>query len=219
MNSKKKGNGKPGPSSQRTRVRRVPANGDYDRETIYQIFDDAYIAQVAYCDGTQARVIPMVIWRTDNFLYIHGSTKSKLMKDLASGLEACITVTHVDGLVLARSAFHHSMNYRSVVLYATAENVVDPELKWKALEAFMDQLLPGRWQEARTPNQQEMKATMVLRFPIEEASAKVRRGGPNDEEEDYQLPVWAGVVPLVNHRGNPIPDTRLRPGTALPDYL
>ncbi|MDJ0840032.1 MAG: pyridoxamine 5'-phosphate oxidase family protein [Acidobacteriota bacterium] len=207
------------PPTERTRVRRSAKRGIYDKETVYAIVDAAYVGTVAYAAAGKVRQIPMAIWREGDALYIHGSTASGLMRDLAAGAEACIAVTHLDGLVLARSAFHHSMNYRSVVLYGKGREVVEAEAKERALDAFMNHLTPGRLSEVRPPTAQELKGTMVLAFPLDEASAKIRTGGPIDDEEDYKLPVWAGQVPLKLVTGEPLPDDRLKSGTATPAYL
>jgi nitroimidazol reductase NimA-like FMN-containing flavoprotein (pyridoxamine 5'-phosphate oxidase superfamily) len=169
-------------------------------------------------DG-QPYVIPTGYARIDDQLYIHGSAASRMLRNLAKGVDVCVTVTHVDGLVLARSAFHHSINYRSVVVLGIAALVEDEDEKYKALEAFTEHVIPGRWPEIRWPNQLEMKATSVLRLPINEASAKIRTGGPKDDEEDYSMDVWAGVLPLKNVAGEPVSDDRLSAEIPIPDHV
>jgi nitroimidazol reductase NimA-like FMN-containing flavoprotein (pyridoxamine 5'-phosphate oxidase superfamily) len=190
--------------TERTRVRRLPDRGAYDVETIHAILDAGFLCHVGIVEGTSPVVIPTAYARVGEFIVLHGSSKSRLMMVLGAGGEACVTVTHVDGFVMARSAFHHSINYRSVIVYGRGEAIVDPAEKYAALEAFMERLHPGRWREVRPPNLQELKATGVVRIPIEEASAKLRAGGPLDDPEDMTLDVWAGVVPLVTSRAEPI---------------
>jgi hypothetical protein len=163
-------------------------------------------------------VVPTAYWREDDTVYVHGSSASRTLRSLRGGIEVCIAVTHLDGLVLARSGFHHSINYRSVMIFGTAELVEDADEKMAALKAFMDRITPGRWDEVRPPDDQEFKATMVLRVPLEEVSAKVRIGPPIDDDEDYALPCWAGVVPLGIAIGDPIPDPKLADGIPVPDY-
>jgi nitroimidazol reductase NimA-like FMN-containing flavoprotein (pyridoxamine 5'-phosphate oxidase superfamily) len=193
-----------GAPTDRTRVRRLPDRGAYDQETIRAILDTAFVCHVGIVEGASPVVIPTAYARVGDFVVLHGSSKSRLMTVLGAGGEACVTVTHIDGFVMARSAFHHSINYRSVVVFGRGEAIVDPGEKYAALEAFMERLHPGRWREVRPPNPQELKATAVVRIPIEEASAKLRMGGPLDDPEDMALDVWAGVVPLVTHRAEPI---------------
>ena len=207
------------PYSERVKVKRVPTRGQYDRETIYRIVDQAFMCHVGFSRGEHVSVIPMVYWRKDNHLYLHGSTASGLMRLLASGVEACISITVLDGLVFSRSAFHHSANYRSVVLYAVGQPVSDAAEKVELFEHFFQVLSPGRWEALREPNAKELKATAVLAFDLSEASAKIRTGGPVDDEADYQLPVWAGVVPLALSSGEVISDGRLAPGTVVPRNL
>jgi len=203
----------------RTKLRRLPARGSHELETIYRILDAAFLAHVGFCVDGQPFVIPTLFGREDDILFIHGSAASRMLRQLEHGVPACITVTHVDGLVLARSAFHHSMNYRSVVAFGTARKIDDPDRKMHALNVVSDHLIKGRWDEVREPNDKEMKQTLVLEFAIEEASAKVRTGGPVDDEEDYALPVWAGVLPLSLKAKSAQPDPRLIEGTQLPDYI
>jgi nitroimidazol reductase NimA-like FMN-containing flavoprotein (pyridoxamine 5'-phosphate oxidase superfamily) len=188
----------------RTRVRRLPDRGAYDRETIDAILDTAFVCHVGIVDGGSPVVIPTAYARVGDHVILHGSAKSRLLQALATGAPACLTVTHVDGFVMARSAFHHSINYRSVVLFGRGEAILDDVEKHAALEAFMERLHPGRWREVRPPSAQELKATAVVRIPIVEASAKLRKGGPLDDAEDMAIDVWAGVVPLSLARGEPI---------------
>ncbi len=204
--------------SERTRVRRVPDRGVYDRETIDQILDEALIAHVGFeVDGAPA-VIPTAFWRTKDRFYFHGSSTSRMVRVLRDGVPCCVCVTLLDGIVLARSAFHHSMNYRSVVIYGRATELSEPDRKQAALEAFTEKLAPGRWRGIRLPTPQELNATAVMSLPIDEASAKVRSGPPVDEEADYALPVWAGVVPLRMAAAEPVPDPRLPPSVPIPEH-
>jgi nitroimidazol reductase NimA-like FMN-containing flavoprotein (pyridoxamine 5'-phosphate oxidase superfamily) len=205
--------------TERTKLRRLPARGSHELETIYKILDAAFLAHVGFCVDGQPFVIPTLFGRKENTLFIHGSAASRMLRELDKGVPACVTVTHVDGLVLARSAFHHSMNYRSVVAFGTTRKINDPERKRHALKGISDHLINGRWDDVREPNEREMKQTTVLEFAIEEASAKIRTGGPIDEEEDYALPVWAGVLPLSLKAQQPRADERLAPGTELPRYI
>ena len=200
--------------SARTRVRRVPARADYERATVEAILDEGLVAHLGFAVDGQPYVIPTLHARIGGEVYIHGSSASRAIRTLGGGLPACLTVTLLDGLVLARSAFHHSMNYRSAVVLGTARLVEGPEERLRALEAFTERLVPGRWDEVRPPSRQELKATRVLALSLDEASAKLRTGGPVDDEEDYALPVWAGVVPLEVRAGAPVPDERLADGTA-----
>lgn len=205
--------------TERTKVKRLPARGAYDRETIYSILDEAFICHVGYVFDGQPYVIPTGYARIGDDLYIHGSSASRMLRNLAQGIDVCVTVTLIDGLVLARSAFHHSVNYRSVVILGKAELVEDPSEKDKALEAFTNHIIPGRWPEIRWPNELELKATSVLKLPIEEASAKIRVGDPKDDEEDYSMNVWAGVLPLELKPGTPRPDARLADDTPIPEHV
>lgn len=205
--------------TERTRLRRIPKRGVFDRETIYAILDEAFICHVGFSINGQPYVIPTAFARIGDDLYIHGSSASRMLRNLADGIDVCVTVTLLDGLVLARSAFHHSMNYRSVVILGNAELVDKADEKNEALEAFTEHVIPGRWKDVRWPNDLELKATTVLRLPIEEASAKVRTGGPVDDEEDYELDVWAGVLPFEFTHGDPISDDRNKPGTEVPENI
>ena len=203
----------------RTKVKRLPDRGHYDRETIYAILDEALICHVGFVVDGHPYVIPTGFARVGNDLYIHGSSASRMLRNLAMGVDICVTVTLIDGLVLARSAFHHSINYRSVVILGKAELVEDADQKYKALEAFTEHMIPGRWADVRWPTELELKATSVLRLPIEEASAKIRVGDPKDDEEDYAMNVWAGVLPLRSHMDTPEPDKRMRDGIDVPGYV
>jgi len=194
------------PPSPRAQVRRLPERGAYDRQTIYAILDEGLVCHVGFASEGQPYVIPMNYGRDGDRLFLHGSAASRLMRGLEAGSPACLTVTLLDGLVLARSAFHHSMNFRSVVLFGVATPVVDPEGKTAALRAISEHLLPGRWDSVRPPNARELAATTVLEVPLGEASAKVRTGPPRDDPEDLAMPVWAGVLPLALTPGEPVPD-------------
>jgi len=184
------------PPSETCRIKRVARNAAYDLETIYPIIDEALICHVGITSEEGPVVIPMVHWRVENRLFIHGATSSRLMRQLAAGNPACITLTLVDGLVLARSAFHHSMNYRSVVLFGKGSAVEDEVQKGQYMQEFMEKICPGRNDQARPPSAQELKATQVIAFPIDQVSAKIRKGMPRDDAEDMGLGVWSGVVPL-----------------------
>jgi hypothetical protein len=203
----------------RTQVKRLPKRGKYDAETVHKILDEAFVCHVGFVADGQPYVIPTNFGRVGDTLYLHGSAASRMLRTLSQGIPVCVTVTLVDGLVLARSAFHHSVNYRSVVILGTAKVVEDPNEKMEALRLFTEHIMKGRWDEIRWPNEQEMKGTTVLALPLEEVSAKVRVGGPVDDEEDYSLPVWAGVLPLNTTTAAPVPDTRLKAGTPVPNYI
>lgn len=204
-----------GTVSSRVRVRRMPARADYERATIDAILDEGLVAHLGYAVDGQAYVIPTLHARVGDRVYVHGSSASRTVRALAAGAQACLTVTLLDGVVLARSAVHHSVNYRSVVVLGKAQAIADPERKLAAIRAFAERLVPGRWEEVREPTPKELKAIQVLSLPLSEASAKLRSGGPLDDEEDYSLPCWAGVVPLRTVPGQPIPDPRLAPGVPL----
>ena len=203
----------------RTSLKRLPKRGHFDRETIYAILDEAFFCHVGFVVEGQPYVIPTGFARAQDELLIHGSAASRMMRNLADGIDVCVTVTLVDGLVLARSAFNHSVNYRSVVILGRAEVVTEESEKNAALEAFTEHIIPGRWAEVRWPTKLELKATTVLRLPINEASAKIRTGDPVDDDEDYALNTWAGVLPLAITPGEPIPDTKLTKGIAVPDHV
>ena len=205
--------------SERAQLRRLPNRGSHELETVCQILDAGFLAHVGFNVDRQPFVIPTLYGREGEALYLHGSAASRMLRELDCGIPACVTVTLVDGLVLARSAFHHSMNYRSVVAFGTARKIHDLGQKTEALRVISEHLIRGRWDEVRLPNEKELKATAVLEFTMEEASAKVRAGPPMDDEEDYALPVWAGVLPLILTPRAAIPDSRLAEGTPLPKYV
>jgi len=205
--------------TEKTSLKRIPNRGNFDREVINSILDEAFICHVGFVANGQPFVIPTAYGRVGDEMYIHGSAASRMMKSLADGIDLCVTVTLIDGLVLARSAFHHSINYRSIVIIGNAEMVTGEDEKRKALEAFTEHLIPGRWNDVRQPTELELKATIVLRLPISEASAKVRTGDPVDDEEDYSIPVWAGVLPLALKAGEPIDDARLDPSIKPQEYV
>jgi nitroimidazol reductase NimA-like FMN-containing flavoprotein (pyridoxamine 5'-phosphate oxidase superfamily) len=206
-------------ATERTRVRRLPKRGAYDSETINSILDEAFVCHIGFVVDGQPYVIPTGFARIDNDLYIHGSSASRMLRSLAEGVQVCVTVTLVDGLVLARSAFHHSMNYRSVVILGKATLIEEPQEKDRAMEALTEHIVPGRWKDVRWPTELELKATSVLKVPIEEASAKIRTGGPVDDEEDYAMDVWAGVLPLKVSPSQPINDERLAQEIEPPKYI
>jgi nitroimidazol reductase NimA-like FMN-containing flavoprotein (pyridoxamine 5'-phosphate oxidase superfamily) len=206
------------PPSDRTTVKRIPQRAAYDRATIDRILDEGLICHVGFTVDGQTFVVPTIHVRRGDTVCLHGSPASRTLQALARGVEACLTVTLLDGLVLARSALHHSMNYRSVVLFGRASVVDDPAEKGAILVALTEHLIPGRWADVRGPTDRELRQTLVLSMPIEEASAKVRSGPPLDDEADYELPVWAGVVPLRLAAGSPVDDPRLKPGVQPPEY-
>ena len=206
------------PKTQRTMLKRLPKRGVYDRQLVYGILDEGFICHVGFAMASQQFVIPTGYARVDDALFIHGSQVSRMLRVLSSGIDVCVTVTLVDGLVLARSAFHHSVNYRSVVIFGHAVKVEEREAKLAALFAFSEQVIPGRWNDVRQPTEQELKATTVLCLPLVEVSAKVRTGPPIDDEEDYALNFWAGVVPLKLVAGAPVPDPRLPADIEVPQY-
>jgi uncharacterized protein len=204
----------------RVRVRRAPEKGRYDRATIDAVLDAGLLAHLAFVDGEQPVCIPMLYARVGDRVYVHGSTASRTMRALGAGAATCLSVTLVHGLVLARSAFEHSANYESVVLFGRLEDVPDPHDRLTAYEAFTEKLLPGRWDEVRQPSRKELKATTILALPIDEASAKVRTGPPDDDDtEDAELDTWAGVVPIVTGFGEPEPSPGLRPGIAISESV
>jgi len=206
------------PRTERTTLRRLPKRGSFDRALIHEVLDQALICHVGFVVDGRPFVIPTIHVRIGDRLFFHGSPSSRMLKALAEGVEVCVTVTLVDGLVLARSAFHHSMNYRSVMVFGTARAVENPEEKFRVLKALSNHLIKGRWEEVRTPSAAELNATLVLSLPIEEASAKVRTGPPVDDEEDYALPVWAGVLPMALTAGAAISDPKLNSTTIPPSY-
>ena len=206
------------PQTDRTKLKRLPKRGHFDRETVNAILDEGFICHVGFTVEGDPFVIPTGYARAGDKLYIHGSQASRMLRTLSGGLDACVTVTIVDGLVLARSAFHHSMNYRSVLVFGRATLVDDPKEKYDALVALSEHIVKGRWADVREPTEEEMIQTTVLSLPIEEASAKIRTGPPLDDEEDYALPIWAGVVPLKLVAGEPVNDPRLPAEIPVPEY-
>jgi len=206
----------------RTTIKRLPARGSYDRERIYRILDEGLVCHLGFALEGAPFVIPTGYARVGDHLYVHGSAASRTLRTLAGGVDVCVTVTLLDGLVLARSAFHHSMNYRSVVVFGRAVPIEEPAAKLAALRAIVEQLVPERWDQVRAPNAQELKATLVLALPLQEASAKIRSGPPLDDEADHALPVWAGVIPLRLTASPPIDDARLAvgltPAAGVTDY-
>jgi len=203
----------------RTQVKRLPKRGKYDRETVYSILDSGFVCHVGFSVDGQPYVIPTNYGRSGDIVYLHGSAASRMLRTLSEGVPVSVTVTHVDGLVLARSAFHHSVNYRSVVILGTARLVEDPAEKMEALRVFTEHVMKGRWDDVRKPTEQELKATSVLALALEELSAKVRTGGPNDDAPDYDLPVWAGVLPLETVPKQPVADPNRKNDPAIPEYL
>lgn len=209
-------------STDRTVPTRAPDRASYDKELVHSILDEAYVCHLGFVRDGAPVVLPTLFARVGERLYVHGSTGSRPLRMTGKadpGLPVCLTVTHVDALILARSAFHHSMNYRSVVVHGTAYDVTDPEEKRLALDALVDHVVPGRSQDSRPANKKELAATAVIRLDLNEVSAKLRTGGVNDEPEDLALPHWAGVVPLRKGYGTPVGDPHLAPGTEVPDYL
>lgn len=208
------------PPSERTRVRRLPERGVYDREAIHAILDEAPICHLAWVtDEGTPRVVPTIHSRVGDTLYVHGSPASRTLRAIADGREVCVVATLLDGLVLARSAYHHSMNYRSVVVYGRPRVVTDRREQLEACRAIVRHVLPGREDDARMPTERELQQTTIVAIPLEEASAKVRTGPPKDDPQDLELPIWAGVVPVRTVLGEPEPAPDLRPGVASPDYL
>jgi uncharacterized protein len=204
--------------TERTRVVREPHRGVYDRQEIYKILDEGIVCHVGFTSDAQPFVIPTLYARVGDAIYFHGSAASRTLRGAAAGVSVCVTVTLTDGLVLARSVFNHSMNYRSVVALGKATLVDAPAEKLEALHAFTEKILPGRWEDARQPNEKELKATSILKLPLAEISAKVRSGPVQDDEEDYALPVWAGIVPLHLQADAPIRDERCDPAIPTPPY-
>jgi len=206
------------PPTERTRVVREAHRGVYDRETIYKILDEGFVCHVGFVVDDQPYVIPTLFARVGEAIYFHGSAASRMLRNLSDGIPVCVTVTLTDGLVLARSVFNHSMNYRFVVALGKASLVDSPEEKLEALRAFTERILPGRWNDARQPNEKELKATSILRLPLTEASAKIRTGPPMDDAVDCALPVWAGVIPLHLTAGTPIRDEKCDASISTPAY-
>jgi len=207
------------PTTERSRVRRLHERGSHEREAVHVVLDAGRFAHVGYVIDGQPYVTPTLYWREGDSLYWHGSSASRMLRQVKGGVPACVTVSHFDGLVLARSGFHCSVNYRAVMAFGRAHAVEDEAAKRKALDVFLEHVLPGHPAHMREPNAQELKATTVVGMEIEEATAKVRTGPPKDDDEDYALDCWAGVVPLSTVVGEPIPDPKLKPGIAIPDYV
>jgi uncharacterized protein len=207
------------PIRSRITVRRKPERGIYDAPTIESILDAGFVCHVGFVENGQPFVIPTLYARVENQVYLHGSPRSRILRPVEHGLPLCITITHVDGLVLARSAFHHSINYRSVMILGPGRVIIDPAEKEAALSALVDHIVPGRSAAVRGPNTKELKATQVLAVPIEESSAKVRTGPPLDDDGDYSLPIWAGILPMHQQALEPIADPRLDSGIPLPEHL
>ncbi|MEE4546399.1 pyridoxamine 5'-phosphate oxidase family protein [Streptomyces sp. V4-01] len=209
----------PYPPSDLTVPTRLRERASYDRAVVHGILDDGYVCHLGFVRDGRPVVLPTLYARSGERLYVHGSTGSRPLRGASAGLAVCLTVTHVDGLVLARSAFHHSLNYRSVVVHGTARQVTDPAEKSAALDAIVEQVVPGRAADSRRANSRELAATAVLRLDLAEVSAKIRTGGPSDEPEDAALPYWTGVVPVTRGHGQPLPADDLDPAVALPGYL
>jgi uncharacterized protein len=203
----------------RTVLRRIPERGSHDAATIHAILDAGFLAHVGFQVESQPFVVPTLYGREGEELFLHGSAASRMLRELETGVPACVGVTLVDGIVLARSAFNHSMNYRSVILFGTATKIADTELKTHALRVISEHVIPGRWNEVRGPSEKELKATTVLKFVTEEASAKIRSGPVCDDEEDYSFPAWAGILPLQLVSGRPVPDERLIAGIEVPAHV
>ena len=203
----------------RTAVRRLPKRGSHDRDVLNAILDEGLVCHVGFVANGQPYVIPTTYGRVGEVLYVHGSAASRMLKAMTGGIPVCVTVTHLDGLVLARSAFHHSMNYRSAMVLGMAQEVVDPEERWAALRAIVDHVVPGRWDAVRGPSEIEMRATLVLRLAIDEASAKIRTGPPLDEDEDLDRDVWAGVIPFELQALAPVEDPRAPRPIPMPDHV
>ncbi len=207
------------PQTKRNQVRRLAKRGKYDKTSIYQILDEGFLCQLAFVVDEQPFVIPTLYARVEDSIYIHGSQISRMLKTLAEGVRLCLTVTLVDGLVLARSAFHHSINYRSAIIFGSGILIENDKEKLLALKAISDRLVPHRWEDCRQPNTKELNVTSVIRIEIEEASAKIREGMPIDDQEDYDLPIWAGIVPIHKNFGPPVRDEKLSETVDLPNYL
>tara|TARA_R110002073_G_scaffold72537_1_gene177646 strand:- start:675219 stop:675869 length:651 start_codon:yes stop_codon:yes gene_type:complete len=203
----------------KTKVKRAPKRGHYDSETIYKILDADFICQVGFVFNGYPVVIPTIYGRKDDWIYFHGASVSRMLVAMEKGVPISINVTQTDGIVLARSAFHHSLNYHSVTVFGQAEVVTDSNERLEALKVVSDQIIPGRWEEARLPNAKELKATKVLKLQLTEASAKIRTGPPKDEKEDYHLDIWAGVIPIEKKYGQPIADPELKVGIEVPNSV
>lgn len=203
----------------RSKINRIPKRAHYDRDTIYPIVDAALICHVGFVRDGQPFVIPTIHARDEDAIILHGAKASRLLKTAAEGVPLCVTVTHLDGLVLARSVFHHSMNYRSAVLFGAGRIVDELDEKLEAMRILTEHIMPGRWEDSRQPSPKELNATTMVRMEIEDASAKVRTGAPGDEDEDYDLPIWAGVLPMTTQYGTPIVDEAMRMELPVPDYI
>lgn len=210
---------KPSGPSERIRVRRLPKRARYDWESVRAILDAAFLCHVGYVIDRQPFVTPTCYWRYDRQVLLHGSFASRMLETVGAGIDVCVTVSIVDGLVLARSGFHHSINYRAAMLFGRARALTEEAQKREAMEAFVERFYPGRWASLRPVTRKELKATTVLALDIDEASAKIRTGGPIDDADDYALPIWAGVIPIAPRRLAAIPDPRLLPGVAEPERL
>ena len=206
-------------AADRSKINRLRERGSYDKETIYKIIDEAYYCHISFVVNDQPFIIPTIHARIDDEIILHGAVASRLLKHVQAGKEVCIAVTHLDGLVLARSVFHHSMNYRSVVMFGKGKLISDTKEKIKAAKAITDHVMPGRWDDARQPNKKELDSTAFVAVEIDDASAKIRTGPPLDEEDDYQLPVWAGEVPVSLVKNKPVRDSKLDEEIKMPDYL
>jgi nitroimidazol reductase NimA-like FMN-containing flavoprotein (pyridoxamine 5'-phosphate oxidase superfamily) len=205
--------------TERTQVKRRSQRGCYDRETVHRILDEAFLCHVGFIADGRPVVIPTAYGRDGDRIYLHGAPLNRTLRAMADGLDVCVTVTLIDGLVLARSAFHHSINYRSVVIFGRAREVKDREAKQRALRVFTDHVIRGRWEDVREPHQQETDGTLVVELPLEEVSAKIRSGPPIDDAADMSLPVWAGVLPVALVTGAPVADPLMAEGIAAPEYV
>ncbi|WP_457610385.1 pyridoxamine 5'-phosphate oxidase family protein [Lutibacter sp.] len=205
--------------TKKTKVKRSPKRGFYDKKTIYKILDNHFVCQIAFVYEGYPVVIPTIYGRDNDNLYMHGATVSRMLLELEKGVPISINITQTDGIVLARSAFHHSLNYQSVTIFGEATLVIGENERLKALKIISDQIIPNRWDEVRLPNEKELKATKILKIPIIEASAKIRQGPPSDEKEDYNLPIWAGVIPITSIIQNPISDPKLKEGIPIPESV
>ncbi len=205
--------------TKKTKVKRAPKRGFYESETIYKILDTHFICQIAFVHDGYPVIIPTIYGRNGDNIYIHGASVSRMLLNLEKGFPISLNVTQTDGIVLARSAFHHSLNYQSVTIFGEAMLVTDENERYKALKIISDQIIPNRWEEVRLPNDKEMKATKILKIPITEASAKIRTGPPVDDKPDYDLPIWAGVLPINTSFGNPIADPVLKEGIPIPESI
>ncbi len=205
--------------TKRSKLNRHPERGSFDKETIYKIIDEAFYCHVSFIQNGKPFVIPTIHARMEDKIILHGAKASRMLKHISAGNEVCIAITLIDGLVFARSVFHHSMNYRSVVMFGSGEEVKDKIIKFNAFHAITNHIMPGRWDDARRPNKKEMDATAVVSIKIDETSAKIRTGPPVDDADDYDLPVWAGELPFLKGFDLPINDPKLNPGIPIPEYL